>query len=197
MNRTLAKLAVAAVAPLILVSAVTLTSGVASAKASVPTISCTDLTGTVSWNPPLVPGTATSKTTQITFTGLAVSGCTTNPASKVTAAASVTATASLTTHGNSCESLIKSTGAPTTYTFVIDWNGGGGTSTFTFKGSHTSTSPPSLGLSPGKGTGAFPTTKAAVVAYPNPTGIADLAQCIGDTGKPLSSVTIVGGSVTA
>jgi hypothetical protein len=188
-------MALAAVAPLILISAVTITNGAASAaKAPAPTITCTDLTATITWTPPLVPGTATSKTTQIAFNNPTVSGCTTNPKSSVTAATSVTATASLTKHGNSCSSLTSTTGAPTKYTFVINWNGGGGTSTVTFKGSHTNTSPPFFYLSPGKSTGSYPSKIAYAKAVPNAAGAAAVASCVEDSGKgDVSSVTVTSG----
>jgi len=198
-NRTLARWALAAVAPLILVSAVTLTGGVASAKKPpAATISCTSLTATVTWNPKLVPGTATSKTTQITFSGVGVSGCTTDPASSVTAATSVTATATLTKHGNSCSSLIgTTTGPPTKYTFVIVWNSGGGTSTVKFVGSTTVTSPkPGFELSKGKGTGAYPTKTASALANPNSAGASALTECVGGVGPGVSTVTVTGGNVS-
>ncbi len=195
MNRTLTRVALAAVAPLILISAVTITNGVASAKTTPPTISCTSLTTTITWTPPLVPGAATSKTTQITFSNSTVSGCTTNPASAVTAATSVTATATLTKHGNSCASLISSTGAPTKYTFVVNWNNGGGTSTVQFKGSHTNTSPPFFYLTPGKSKGSYPSKTAYAKAVPNSTGAAQVAACVEWTpGKDVSSVTVIGGA---
>src|SRR5580658_2282604 len=116
----------AAVAPVILVSAVTLTGGAASAKkAPAATIACKDLTATISWNPPLTASsTESSKTTQITISSATVSGCTTDPTSSVTDATSVTATATLSKHGNSCAQFkpgAPSTGKPTTYTFDITW----------------------------------------------------------------------------
>ena len=193
MNRTLTRVALTAIAPLILISAVTITNGVASAKATPPTISCTSLTTTINWTPALVPGPATSKTTQISFANPTVSGCSTNPASKVTAATSVTATANLTKHGNSCSSLTSSTGKPTTYTFNIVWNNGGGTSKIVFKGSHTNTSPPYFYLSPGKMTGSYPSKTAYAKAVPNAAGAAELAPCVEGTGKPVSSVTVTSG----
>jgi hypothetical protein len=195
-NRTLTRVVLAAVAPLILVSAVTLTNGVASAKKpAAATISCSVLTTTINWNPPLVPGTATSKTTQITFTNPTVSGCTTDPKSSVTAATSVTAKASLTKHGNSCSSLTSSTGKPTIYTFNITWNNDGGTSTIVFKGSHTNESPPYFYLTPGKMTGSYPSKTAYAKAVPNSTGAAAVASCVEDSGKgDVSSVTITGGA---
>jgi hypothetical protein len=198
-NRTMARWALAALAPVILVSAVTLTSGAASAKAVVPTITCKDLTATITWTPPLVPGTATEKTTQITFSNLSVSGCTTSPASTVSAATSLTATATLTKHGNSCESLspsAPSSGPPTKYTFVINWNNGGGTSTVKFSGSKTQASPPEFMLGPGKGSGSYKTKAAAVTAAPNSTSAAALTKCITGTGPDLSTVTVTSGSVS-
>jgi hypothetical protein len=192
-NRTLTRVALAAVAPLLLISAVTISNGVASAKATAPTITCTDLTTTINWNPALVPGPATSKTTQITFGTSAVSGCTTDPASKVTAASSVTATASLTKHGNSCSSLTSSTGKPTVYTFNITWNNDGGTSKIVFKGSHTNESPPFFYLTPGKSVGSYPSKTAYAKAIPNAAGAAAVASCVEGTGKGVSSVTVTGG----
>ena len=195
MKRTLTRVALAAAVPLILISTVTATNGVAAAKKPTPpTISCNSLTTTITWTPALVPGTATSKTTQITFSNSAVSGCTTNPASSVTAATSVTAKASLTTHGNSCSSLISSTGKPTTYTFTVDWNNNGGTSTVTFKGSHTNASPPYFYLSPGKSKGSYPSKTAYAKAVPNAAGAAAVAECVEGSGKGVSSVTITGGA---
>ena len=199
MKRTLVRLALAALFPLTIISAVTLTSAPAVAKtSSAATISCNTLKATINWNPPLVPGsTATSKTTQITFDDVSVSGCTTTPASHVTAATSVTAVASLTTHGNACESLISSTGKPTTYTFTINWNGGGGTSKVVFKGSHTNISPPSFELENGVGTGAFATKDATAIADPSNSQVGEITECIGGIkGDDVSSVTIVGGSVS-
>ena len=201
MHRTKAKVALAVIAPLILVSVVTLTSGVASAKkAKAPTISCNDLTGTITWTPGLVPGTATEPTTQIAFKDLTVTKCTaTGTESGVTQATSVTATASLTTHGNSCEALTTPVGKPTLYTFTIVWNDNGGTSTITFKGSHTLTGPPGPGfqLTPGKSTGAFPTKKASALAVPNISGLVDVSNCIADKGTGISTITIVSGSFSA
>jgi hypothetical protein len=184
----------AAVAPLILISAVTMTNGVASAKAAAATITCTSLTTTINWDPPLVPGAATSKTDQITFGTSTVSGCTTDPASSVKAATSVTAVASKTKHGNSCSSLVSSTGKPTTYTFNVTWQGGG-TSTIVFKGSHTNESPPYFYLSPGKMTGSYPSKTAYAKAIPNSAGAAAVASCVEGSGKgDISSVTITGGA---
>jgi hypothetical protein len=195
-NRTLAKVALAAVAPLILVSAISLTSGVASAKkAPVATISCKTLLATISWNPPLVSGTATSKTTQITIANASVSGCTTSPTSSVTSGA-VAATASKSVNGNSCSSLTATGGKPTKYTFVITWNGGGGTSTVKFAGSTTNASPPSFELSNGKGSGAFKTKTAQAIADPNAAGAAAVSKCVTGAGGTVSSVTITGGSVS-
>jgi hypothetical protein len=187
--------ALAAVAPLLLISAVTMTNGVASAKAPAATISCSDLTTTIKWDPALVPGTATSKTTQISLIDPTVSGCTTDPASKVTAATSVTATASKTTHGNSCYSLTATTGSKTTYTFNIVWNNGGGTSKIVFKGSHTNESPPYFYLTPGKMTGSYPSKTAYAKAVPNSAGAAAVASCIEDSSKAdVSSVTVISGA---
>lgn len=186
------------VVPLVLLGVLTFTGSVASAKAkgATPTISCSSLTATITWNPALVPGTATSPTTQITFSNVALTGCTTTPSSSVTAASSVKATASKTTHGNSCSSLISSTGKPTTYTFVITWNGGGGTSKVVFQGSSTSTSPPGFSLANGKATGAFKSKTASATANLDSNGATAITNCVAGSGKSVSSVTVDGGSVS-
>ncbi len=202
MKARTAKLVLVAVAPLTLAGAVTLTGGVASAArapaAKAPaTISCKSLTATISWNPALVPGTATSPTTQITLKDPKVSGCTTTPKSSVTTATSVKATASLTTHGNSCRSLLVSTGTPTTYTFKITWKGGG-KSTVTFQGSGTTTKPkPGFTLKDGKATGAYPSTKASANAYLSSISAAAITGCIADSGPPVSSVSVTSGTFSA
>ncbi len=197
MNRTLARVALAAVAPVILVSTVTLAGGVATAKkAPVPTISCNSLTATVTWTPALVPGTATSKTDQISISNAAVSGCTTSSGPAVTAATSVTATAAKSSNGNSCSSLEATGGKPTKYTFSVSWNNGGGSSVFKFAGSTTETSPPGFKLQNGKGSGSFKTKTATVVANLGSSSAAAIAQCIGGTGSPVSSVTVTGGSLS-
>jgi len=200
-NQRFARVAMAAVAPVMLVSAVMLTGGTASAKkAPAATISCNKLTATITWTPPLVPGTATSKTDQITITNSALSGCTTSPTSTVTAATSVTATASKSKGGNSCASLSPSApaGKPTTYTFTVGWNSNGGTSVIKFKGSKTVTSPqPGFSLTAGKGTGAYATKTAAITAYPNSAGAAAVAQCVAGSGPGITSVTVTSGNVSA
>lgn len=199
MKRKLTTLGMAAIMPVILVSAITLTGGTAFAKKGPPaTITCDSLTTTISWNPPLVPGPETSKTTQISFAGTTISGCTTDPASGVTQAASVTATASLTKHGNSCNSLIISSGKPTKYTFVVNWQGGG-SSKVIFKGSST-TSTPSLGftLSNGKATGAYVSKTASAAAYLDSTSATNISECVADqAGAPsVSSATITSGDLS-
>jgi hypothetical protein len=198
-NTKAARLLVAVTAPLALVGGIALTGGVASASkpATTPSISCKSLTTTITWTPALVPGTATSSTTQIKFIKPKVSGCTSTPKSAVTAATSVTATASLTTHGNSCSSLEHSSGAPTKYTFKVKWKGGG-TSTVTFEGSSVVTKPkPGFALKEGTATGAYPSKSASAVAYPNAAGATAVARCIAGSGKPVSSVTVVGGTFSA
>jgi hypothetical protein len=195
-NKTFARVAMAAVAPAILVSAVMLTGGPASAKGKAPaaTISCKDLTATITWNPPLVPGASTSKTDQITISDATVSGCTTDPTSTVTAASSVTAKATKSKNGNSCEQFSPSAppgGKPTTYTFTIGWNGGGGSSKVVFKGSTTTTSPPGFALSAGKGTGSYPTKNTAnATADLTPTSATAITTCIGGSGPGVTSVNV-------
>jgi hypothetical protein len=192
-NQRLARGALAAIAPAILLSAVMVTGGAASAKGKKPpaaTINCKDLTATVSWNPKLVPGAQTSKTTQITISGATVSGCTTSPASTVTEATSVTATASLSKNGNSCAQFSPS--APpakgkTTYTFTIGWQGGG-TSKIVFKGSSTSSSPPSFILSKGKATGSYVSKTAGATAVLTSASASAFAQCVAGEGTGVSSV---------
>ena len=196
MKRTLAKLAAAAAIPLIFVSAVTLTGGAASAKAVVPTISCKSLTATISWSPALVPGTATSKTTQVTISGATLGGCTTSSGPAVTAASTVTATASKSKNGNSCSSLTASGGKPTKYAFSVAWNNGGGSSTIKFTGSSTSTSPPSFILQNGKASGSFKSKTAAVTADISSASAASVTQCVAGSGPGVSSVTVTGGSVS-
>ncbi|MGH9018382.1 MAG: hypothetical protein ACRDY1_11600 [Acidimicrobiales bacterium] len=197
MNSKLAKVALAAVAPLMLVTVVTLSGGVASAKkAPAATINCTGLTATVTWNPALVPGAATSKTDQSTISDATVTGCTPSSGPAVTAASSVTAKASKSKNGNSCSSLETTGGKKTKYTFTIGWNNGGGTSTVKFSGSQTNTSPPGFTLSPGKGKGSYPTKTASVTANLNSSSSAALAACIAGSGGPVSSVTVSSGSAS-
>jgi hypothetical protein len=189
----------AAVAPVILVSAITLTGGAASAKkAPAATINCTSLTATISWSPALVAGTQTSKTTQITISGATVTGCTTKPSSSVTEATSVTATATLSKHGNSCAQFnpgAPSTGKPTTYTFHIGWQGGG-SSTIVFKGSSTTTDPRAgFVLAKGKATGSYVSKSAGATAYLSSASAAAFAQCVSGEGPGISSVTANGGMV--
>jgi hypothetical protein len=184
-----------------LVGAVSLTNGVASAAkvpATAPTITCKTLTATITWTPALVAGTKTSNDTQIKFIKPAVSGCTTVPKSAVTAATSVTATASLTTHGNSCISLLHSTGTPTTYTFKVKWKGGG-SSTVVFHGSSVISSPSEgFKLSAGVATGSYPSTAARVEVFPNSAGVSNITKCVADvSGTKVSSVTIKSGSFIA
>jgi hypothetical protein len=190
----------AAVAPVILVGAVTLTSGAASAKkAPAATITCKTLTATISWSPKLVPGSSNSKTDQISITNAAVSGCTTSPASSVTAATSVTATASLSKGGDSCEQFSPSappSKSKTTYTFQIGWQGGG-TSTIVFKGSGTTTNPgPGFTLAKGKATGSYVSKAAAATAYLSSTSASAFVQCVAGTGSGISSVTVNSGNVS-
>jgi hypothetical protein len=195
MKRRWVTLGLAVMAPLTLVGAVTITGGTATA-ATPATITCSSLTTTISWDPPLVPGTATSKTTQIKFGKTVISGCTTSPSSPVTAATSVTATASKTTHGNSCSSLTHSSGAPTTYTFKVKWQGGG-SSKVVFKGSHVVYSPSlGFGLSKGDATGSYPSKTANAEAFLSSSSAAAVSDCVAGSGGDVSSASVTSGNLS-
>jgi hypothetical protein len=183
-----------------LVGAVALPGSAASAKAKPPaeTITCSALTATINFNPPLVPTPSSpgySKKETTTITGETLSSCKESPtAGTVTAAASATATIPPGKTGNTCSGFAASA-AKSKFTFVTTWNGTGGTSTAKFKGSTQTTSPPGFALSKGKVTGTYPTKTASVQANLNSAGTAAFAACDGGTGD-ISSLTISTGTAT-
>jgi hypothetical protein len=194
------RVALAAIAPLMVVSAVVLTGGVASAKkAPVPTISCTTVAATVTYNPALVAGTATSKTDQVSISGIQIGGCKVSSGPAVTATSNVTATLSEGKNGNSCSSLTATGGKPTKYTFNVTWNNGGGSSVVKFTGATSTTSPsPGFTFSKGKGTGSFATKDATAAVYLNSTSSAAVAKCVAGTpGSTVSTLTISSGNLSA
>jgi len=192
-NRRIVKAVLAVVVPLGMIGSLALFSGTASAKAATGTISCTGLTSTLNFSPALVPGTATSKTEQVTITGGTLTSCTTTPSSAVTAATSVAAKATKSKNGNSCASLAGG-GKPTKYTFTVNWNNGGGKSVIKFTGSTTNSAPPGFTLGPGKQSGSYKSSNAMVTANLSPTSAAAIEACIGGTGPNISSLTISSGN---
>jgi len=199
LNRKFIKVGMAAVAPLLLVSTVVLTGGVASAKkAPAATISCTGLTATITFTPPLVPTTSSagySKKDTTTISGETISGCTTSPASSVTGSTSATATIPPGKSGNTCAGF-GAAAAKSKFTFVTNWNNSGGTSTAKFKGSTVTTSPPGFALTKGKVSGAYASKAATVQANLNSASTANFAACEGGSGT-VSTLTISGGTFSS
>jgi hypothetical protein len=196
-NKRLLNTALAIAVPMGMIGAFAVTGGVASAKkAPAQTISCTGITSTVTFTPPLVPGASTSKTEQTTISNSTLTGCTESPtAGTVTAATSVSATASAGKSGNSCATGLSST--KTKFVFTINWNNGGGTSTVQFKGSTLNSSPPGFTLSKGKVKGAFASKTASITANLDSASSTAAAMCVGGTGPPLASVQVSTGKASA
>jgi hypothetical protein len=198
LNSKFVKVGLLAVAPMMLVSAVVLTSGVASAKGKKPpaqTITCNGLTATITFTPPLVPTASSpgfSKTDTTTISGETLTSCTENPAGAVTAASSASATIPPSKKGNTCSAFAASA-AKSKFTFTTNWNNGGGTSTAKFKGAAVSSAPPGFVLSKGKVTGAFPSKTGSVHANLDSASTAAFAACEGGSGN-ISTLTINAGS---
>jgi hypothetical protein len=202
LNRKFVKLGLAAAAPLMLVSAVALTGGAASAKGKPvsETISCNTLSATITFSPPLVPTKTSpgySKTDTTTISNEKVSGCSESPtAGTVTAATSATATVPPGKTGNTCSGFAASA-AKSKFSFVTNWNSGGGTSTAAFKGSKVTTSPPGFALTKGTVTGAYALKKKATVqANLDGPSTAAFAACEGGSGN-ITTLNINAGSITA
>jgi hypothetical protein len=201
LNRKFVKLSLVAVAPLLLVSTVVLTGGAASAKAPAgPTISCTGVTATITFSPPLVPTKKSpgySKDDTTTISNETVTGCTTSSGPAVTAALSATASVPPGTKGNTCSGFAAAA-KKSKFTFVTNWNDNGGTSTANFKGSTVITSPqPGFQLSKGTVTGAFAEKKKATVqAFLDGPSTATFAACEGGTGN-VTTLTIGSGNLSA
>ncbi|MGH9018166.1 MAG: hypothetical protein ACRDY1_10510 [Acidimicrobiales bacterium] len=202
-NSKFVKLGMAAAAPILLISTVTLGSGAASAKGKKPpsdTISCSNLTATITFSPPLVPTTSSpgySKTDTTTISNEVVNGCTESPtAGNVTAATSASATVPKGKKGNTCSGFAAAA-AKSKFSFVTEWNNNGGTSTAKFKGATVVTSPsPGFSLSKGKVKGAYPTKDATVNAYMSSGSVAAFAACEGGSGD-ITTLTISSGNLTA
>jgi hypothetical protein len=198
LNRKFIKFGMAAVTPLLLVSTVALTGGVASAKkAPAATIKCTGLTATITFTPPLVPtatSTGYSKTDATTISGETITGCTAS-AGGVTAATSASATIPKGKSGNTCSGFAASA-AKSKFTFDTTWNNSGGSSVAKFKGSTVTTSPPGFALTNGKVSGSFASKDATVQANLDSASTAKFAACEGGTGD-ISTLTIAGGSFSS
>jgi hypothetical protein len=197
-NRGFAKIALAAAVSIGVIAPVALIGGTAVAKkAPAASITCTGITATVTFTPPLVPTTSSagySKTDQTTITNDNLSGCTTtNSTAKVTGG-SGSATVAPSKAGNTCSGF-GAAAAKTKLSFSYTWNNGGGTSTASFKGSTQNTSPPGFVLSKGKVTGAFASKAGSVQANLTSASTATFAACEGGSGD-VSSLTISGGSAT-
>jgi hypothetical protein len=198
-NSKFGKIGLLAVAPLMLVSTVVLTGGVASAKkAPAVSITCKSLTATITFTPPLVP-TATSagysKTDTTSITNETLGSCTTSSGPAVTASTSASATVPEGKKGNTCSGF-GAAAAKSKFTFNTTWNNSGGSSVASFKGATVVTSPsPGFMLSKGKVTGSFASKTATVSASLSSASTAAFAACEGGSGD-ISSLTISSGSAT-
>lgn len=200
LNRKFVKLGLAAVAPLLLVGAVALPGGVAVAKkAPAETLTCSGVTATITFTPPLVPTTSStgySKTDSTSITGEQETKCVGSPASTpVTASTSASATVPPGKSGNTCAGF-GAAAAKSKFTFTTTWNNSGGMSTAKFKGATVITSPqPGFMLSKGKVSGAFADKAATVTAYLSSASTAAFAACEGGSGD-ISTLTISSGSAS-
>jgi hypothetical protein len=211
-NRKVTKTALAIVVPLGLIGSMALFSGVASAKkAPAATISCTSVTGTITFSPALQPGPTNTTGTDgkkgflVNITGGAVSGCTTNPASGVTGGAGAGSGKGVKVKGgNTCENVLNppSGAKPTKYTLPVAWNDGGGTSTGSWQGATFGEGGPTgaeFTLSNGKVAGSYPTKNtASLVAELKAADVAALLACANSaSAPPVSAIAISGGTISS
>jgi hypothetical protein len=181
-----------AVAIAIPVTLFTFGAGVASAKTPTlkGTITCTSFTATVNFNPPLVPGSATSKKDTETSSGSTLGGCTSSttgaPASAVSVAQKTTKLKS-----NACSAL--SSASDTGASFTIDWPGIKA-SKVKFTGAGTTST--GYSLSGGIVKGSFATTSASANIVIAQDSINAISACDQDEGPSIPSITISGGSMT-
>jgi hypothetical protein len=210
-NRKLTKTVLAVVVPIGLIGSVALFSGVASAKkAPAATISCTAVTGVITFSPALQPGPTNTTGTDgkagftITIGNGGATGCTTTPASSVTAGVGAGSKGVKVKGGNTCENVTNPpAGAkPTKYTITTNWNNGGGTSVGSWKGSTFSEGGPTgaeFTLSGGKTTGSYPTKNTgSLVAYLKSSDVAALLACANSaTAAPVSTINISGGTASS
>lgn len=168
-------------------------SGAASAKGSPPTgtVTCTGVTGTTTFNPPLTnSGTSAENGKQkITFTS-----CTSSSGVTVTKGA---ATGTISQATNSCGGLAGGSG--TGFTFEIKWAPGKvGKSVVSFSSetpSSDSSGDEGFSLSGGSVTGSFAGSETASgTAYTNQTATQLASEC-GSSGG-LKTLTITSGSIT-
>lgn len=179
--RTMATGIVAIGLPLVLMTTVV---GVGAAWATTGTgyVSCSKITGTLTFKPPLKNSGTSTETTTTKTTETGCSGGTPNP-TKITGVSTHKATT------NSCSGLETATSVTIKLTFTPT------VTASTFKGTATpSTSPPGFTLS-GSTTGSYAAAKASATVVLKQTEAQILAACKSSAG--LKSLTIKSGSSTS
>jgi len=166
-------------------------------KGSIPTgtVSCTSITGTVTFKPPLTltgtsPETASSKTT--------FSGCTAS--NKSVTVTGGTSKAPVAVSSNSCTGLEGGGSSTAAISFDIAWSPKtAGKTVISFSGdteTNSSSGDAGFNLTGGTAVGSFAeTNKATGVAYTNETETALGAAC--SSSKGLASITIASGTLNA
>ena len=148
-------------------------------------VACSDVTGQITFTPPLVPGKETSKTetTGITAT---LGGCKVGSASVTPTSVSIKSIKSKV--GNSC-STFESSVSTTKVSEVVDWSGVSPT-----KINETSVSLGSTGFTAtGSASGSYAGSASTTVVI-SPSNLSNLLSCIGMKGTGVSSLTISSGS---
>ena len=183
------KLMLAAAALAVPVSMIAIPGVASAAKTGTGTVTCTGITGSISFKPALKttgPFSAESSTAKFTL-----SGC--SGGSPAPSGGKVKQTLSSATSTNSCTSLATSAKESIT----VKWKGAA-PSTTAFPGYTTGTGGPDNGegfiLTGGTVTGSYAGTGAKASAFSNMSQSAILAAC--GTSKGLTKLTIVGGSST-
>jgi hypothetical protein len=152
-------------------------------KVGTGTYNCSDITGSLKFNPPLtLAGGATSEAVTVSTTS---SGCT-GGKPKVTTSSS---TATFTTDSNSCSSL--QTGQ--SFSTMINYTNGASPSTFAGSSS-SNTGPPISFTVTGTVTGSYPSTSASTTVVIQQSESAIINKC-GST-KGLKKLTIKSGTST-
>jgi hypothetical protein len=181
---------VAVAVPTILLTVGTNIAGAAGAQgAAKGTIKCTSFTGTVTFKPPLVPGTATTTKEKETSSNSTLGSCVTTPSGGPASASGVKEKPTK-LPSNACSALesTSSTGA----SFTIAWPGISA-SKVTFTGaSQTSTG---YSLSGGTVKGSYATTNATATIVIAPASITAISNCISGKGGAITSISITGGSM--